>query len=94
VYRSIFTSSTSKTALPPALLFYFSNVVFYLYEWHFSITAFYQESYSYNFMIGGDGNVYEGRGWNIQSDHQVLPNRKATEYGKHAYRDASFKETF
>jgi hypothetical protein len=23
-----------------------------------------------------------------------LPNRKATEYGKHAYRDASFKETF
>ncbi|KAJ9573840.1 hypothetical protein L9F63_008764, partial [Diploptera punctata] len=24
----------------------------------------------YNFMIGGDGNVYEGRGWDVQSYHE------------------------
>lgn len=24
----------------------------------------------YNFMIGGDGNIYEARGWNVQSYHE------------------------
>ena len=23
----------------------------------------------YSFLIGGDGNVYEGRGWNVQGAH-------------------------
>jgi N-acetylmuramoyl-L-alanine amidase len=25
----------------------------------------------YNFLIGGDGNVYEGRGWNVMSFHRT-----------------------
>ena len=25
--------------------------------------------FSISFLIGGDGNVYEGRGWNVQGAH-------------------------
>ncbi|XP_016840415.1 peptidoglycan-recognition protein LD isoform X4 [Nasonia vitripennis] len=27
------------------------------------------EDIGYNFLVGGDGNVYEGRGWNIEGAH-------------------------
>lgn len=29
----------------------------------------------YNFLIGGDGNIYEGRGWNFQGAHTLGFNR-------------------
>lgn len=29
----------------------------------------------YNFMIGGDGNIYEGRGWHKQGAHTSGYNR-------------------
>lgn len=32
---------------------------------------------SYNFLIGSDGNVYEGRGWGIQGAHTLGYNQKS-----------------
>ncbi|KAJ8923562.1 hypothetical protein NQ315_010141 [Exocentrus adspersus] len=31
----------------------------------------------YNFLIGGDGNVYEGRGWGIQGAHAPKYNSRS-----------------
>ncbi|KAH8321683.1 hypothetical protein KR074_011623, partial [Drosophila pseudoananassae] len=31
----------------------------------------------YNFLIGGDGNVYEGRGWNVMGAHATNWNSKS-----------------
>ena len=31
----------------------------------------------YNFLIGGDGNIYEGRGWNIMGAHAFNWNSKS-----------------
>ncbi|XP_065369546.1 peptidoglycan-recognition protein SC2-like [Calliphora vicina] len=31
----------------------------------------------YNFLIGGDGNVYEGRGWNVMGAHAANWNSKS-----------------
>lgn len=31
----------------------------------------------YNFLIGGDGSVYEGRGWDIQGDHTPRYNENS-----------------
>jgi hypothetical protein len=31
----------------------------------------------YNFLIGGDGNVYEGRGWGIWGAHVPRYNSKS-----------------
>lgn len=30
----------------------------------------------FNFLIGGDGNIYEGRGWGIRSPHESFVNNK------------------
>jgi N-acetylmuramoyl-L-alanine amidase len=32
---------------------------------------------AYNFLIGGDGNVYEGRGWGIKGSHITRYNSKS-----------------
>lgn len=29
---------------------------------------------SYNFLVGGDGYIYEGRGWGVRSPHQGFAN--------------------
>jgi N-acetylmuramoyl-L-alanine amidase len=31
----------------------------------------------YNFVVGEDGNVYEGRGWNAVDSHAVPYNRNS-----------------
>lgn len=31
----------------------------------------------YNFLIGGDGNIYEGRGWNVLGAHALNWNSKS-----------------
>ncbi|XP_061399896.1 peptidoglycan-recognition protein SC2-like [Musca vetustissima] len=31
----------------------------------------------YNFLIGGDGNIYEGRGWNVMGAHATNWNSKS-----------------
>lgn len=31
----------------------------------------------YNFIIGGDGNIYEGRGWGLQGSHAPKYNRNS-----------------
>lgn len=31
----------------------------------------------YNFLVGEDGNVYEGRGWGKQGAHSVPFNKKS-----------------
>ncbi|XP_056633106.1 peptidoglycan-recognition protein SC2-like [Diorhabda sublineata] len=31
----------------------------------------------YNFLIGGDGNIYEGRGWGIRGAHSVPYNKRS-----------------
>lgn len=31
----------------------------------------------YNFLIGGDGNVYEGLGWNRQGEHTKGYNKRS-----------------
>lgn len=33
----------------------------------------------YNFLVGGDGNVYEGRGWDIHGAH--LPELNSNSIG-------------
>ncbi|XP_016840293.1 peptidoglycan recognition protein isoform X1 [Nasonia vitripennis] len=32
---------------------------------------------AYNFLVGGDGNIYEGRGWDIQGAHTYFYNHKS-----------------
>lgn len=41
---------------------------------HFN-TQFNFSDIAYNFLIGGDGNVYEGRGWKDQGAHTSGYNR-------------------
>lgn len=43
-----------------------SNLVRGFQEWHFS-EGFYD--IGYNFVIGGDGDIYEGRGWDVRNFH-------------------------
>lgn len=31
----------------------------------------------YNFLVGGDGNVYEGRGWDNEGTHTKAYNKKS-----------------
>ncbi|XP_063986036.1 peptidoglycan-recognition protein LF-like [Diachasmimorpha longicaudata] len=31
----------------------------------------------YNFLVGGDGNIYEGRGWDVQGAHTFNYNKKS-----------------
>ncbi|KAH8418233.1 hypothetical protein KR222_006312 [Zaprionus bogoriensis] len=43
------------------------------------VQNFHMDSYNwdhigYNFLVGGDGRVYEGRGWNIQGAHTLKYN--------------------
>lgn len=40
----------------------------------------YKEEKNYNFMIGGDGTIFQGRGWHTFSDHYSSYGR--IEYGK------------
>ncbi|XP_011315368.1 peptidoglycan-recognition protein SC2 isoform X2 [Fopius arisanus] len=32
---------------------------------------------AYNFLVGGDGNIYEGRGWEIEGAHTYNYNKKS-----------------
>ncbi len=36
----------------------------------------------YNFLIGGDGNVYEGRGWDRQGSHTIGPEPEKFSYNR------------
>ncbi|XP_015124717.1 peptidoglycan-recognition protein SC2 [Diachasma alloeum] len=35
------------------------------------------EDIAYNFLVGGDGNIYEGRGWDVQGAHTLNYNKKS-----------------
>nr|ATL64823.1 peptidoglycan recognition protein SA [Bombus impetuosus]ATL64827.1 peptidoglycan recognition protein SA [Bombus picipes] len=35
----------------------------------------------YSFLIGGDGNIYEGRGWNREGAHTIGYNKKSVAIG-------------
>lgn len=41
----------------------------------FDFQSLYEQDIVYNFLIGGDGNVYAGRGWDIMGDHTKAYNR-------------------
>ena len=40
----------------------------------------------YNFVIGGDGHVYEGRGWKVVGAHTSGYNKVHVGHGKSAYK--------
>lgn len=35
------------------------------------------EDIGYNFLVGEDGNVYEGRGWGVKGAHSIPYNGKS-----------------
>lgn len=39
----------------------------------------------YNFLIGGDGNVYEGRGWDTTGAHAGVAEYNTNSIGKTPY---------
>ncbi|XP_034133422.1 peptidoglycan-recognition protein LC isoform X2 [Drosophila guanche] len=41
----------------------------------YHMDSFNWDQVGYNFMVGGDGRVYEGRGWDIQGAHALRHNR-------------------
>lgn len=45
----------------------FPNCSFYLQNYHMDSNGWWD--IGYNFLIGGDGNVYEGRGWGVVGAH-------------------------
>jgi len=46
-----------------------------LTELHVTLSFPGWDDIGYNFLVGGDGNVYEGRGWDNQGAHVKGQNR-------------------
>lgn len=54
---------------------FYSTILLILSQDHMSRQPAFADI-AYNFLIGGDGNIYEGRGWGIRSPHESIVNNK------------------
>lgn len=57
------------------------NLLLYCYKFEF-IKSFHIDTQgwndiAYNFLIGSDGNIYEGRGWGIEGAHAFGYNNRS-----------------